>query len=92
MSYYIKTHMPLVFETWSPFGLTRWEVLSHSDKLDGSEAGYAVQALLYWEDEGRAKRAVDGGHEEAKTVFGDVKNFSNEEPVWFWGRSEGKSS
>ncbi|KAJ8071454.1 hypothetical protein OCU04_001774 [Sclerotinia nivalis] len=78
LDYYMKTHMPLVQEKWSPHGLTNWTVT----KLDES-TGYSMQALLWFESkEAWAKaRAAEG-----PTVMGDIANFSSVQPLLVFGQ------
>lgn len=74
MDYYLKKHMPLVTEKWGSFGLKSYYVTDlRSEKQD-----YTVQATMIWENlEGFAKAGEAHGPE----VMGDVKNFSNVQPI-----------
>jgi len=74
MDYYKKTHMPLVMEKWGPHGLKSWKVLQFGD-----DAPYTVQATLEFGSMEDFQKA--GGSPEAKEVMGDVKNFSDKDPV-----------
>jgi len=90
LSYYLKTHMPLVKEKWGPYGLKEWKVVQFDNSpADGSKT-YSFGAILTWEDADSVKKALGG--EEAKIVFGDVQNFSNVGPLFLAGEIVGSSS
>lgn len=83
MDYYLATHMPLVSENWQKYGLKGWEVIQFARGADGATPLYQVQATLSWdskEDFGKAMAS-----EEAKTVLGDISNFTNTQPVLIAG-------
>ena len=84
MSYYMSTHMPLVAKHWTPLGLKSWKVLQFPP-----ESPYCVQATLEWGSMDDFKAAA--GHESAKEVMGDIKNFSDKEPVLMSGEVVGTS-
>ncbi|KAF2149280.1 hypothetical protein K461DRAFT_281641 [Myriangium duriaei CBS 260.36] len=91
MDYYLNKHMPLVQKHFGSHGLKHWEVASYDKTLTGEKSPWSVQAILFWESEAGAKRAADTNHEEAKVVFGDVPNFTNEAPTLLWGKTEGST-
>ena len=78
LAYYMAKHMPLVDEKFKPFGLKGWRVLKAVGTPFGGEPAYSVIANLEFDtaDQFRAAVAAEGG-----TVFGDVPNFSNKDPV-----------
>jgi len=78
MDYYKKTHMPLVGEKWTPYGLKSWKVLQF-----GPEAPYTVQATLEWGDISEVQKASTSA--AAKAIMDDVPNFSDTEAVLFAG-------
>lgn len=80
MDYYLSTHMPLADSKWKSLGLEKWEV------VDLVEGPYSAQAILHFKDMD-AFKAASGGP-SAPEVFGDVPNFSNEEPVIIVGSSK----
>ncbi|EXJ59483.1 uncharacterized protein A1O5_12108 [Cladophialophora psammophila CBS 110553] len=88
MTYYLKTHMPLVSEKWSQYGLQAWKVIQLLPGPDGSKP-YSVAALLTWESADGLSKALKG--DEAQTVFGDVPNFSNRSPIFLMGDIVGSS-
>jgi uncharacterized protein (TIGR02118 family) len=89
MSYYLSSHMPLVAEKWGPFGLQAWSVVNLTNEHDGGlKPPYSVQATLVWDKAESIKTAID---KEGEVVFGDVKNFSNEAPVFMVGEVVGSS-
>ena len=84
MSYYMSTHMPLVQKNWSAYGLKSWKVLQFP-----ADAPYCVQATLEWGSIDEFQKAATS--ESAKEVLGDVKNFSDKDPVLFSGEAVGTS-
>ncbi|KAJ4516872.1 hypothetical protein HRR75_003532 [Exophiala dermatitidis] len=88
MSYYLKTHMPLVSEKWGPYGLKDWKVVQFAAAPDGSKP-YSVAALLTWDSVESIHKALNS--EEAKIVLGDVQNFSNKGPLFLPGDIVGTS-
>jgi hypothetical protein len=103
MDYYLKTHMPLVQENWSSYGLKSWKVCYANPPLHdllrkhrltkekviqfGDDSPYAVQATLEWGSLDDFKKAA--GSDSTKTVMDDVKNFSNTTPKLFSGEVVG---
>jgi len=78
MTYYLSKHMPLVQKTWGPEGLKAWKVLKFP-----ADAAYSVQATLEFDTIEDFQKAASG--ESAKVVFGDVANFSNQQPTVLTG-------
>ncbi|KXL46024.1 hypothetical protein M433DRAFT_174062 [Acidomyces richmondensis BFW] len=74
MDYYLSTHMPLVQKRWGPVGLKSWKVLKFAD-----DAPHCVQATLEWGSMDEFKAAAGGEH--TSEIMGDVKNFSDKDPV-----------
>lgn len=83
LDYYLNTHMPLVSEHWAQYGLKGWEVIQFVKGADGAAPLYQIQATLAFdtkEDFGKAMSSA-----EAKTVLGDIPNFTNTQPVLIAG-------
>ena len=78
LDYYMATHMPLVSERFSPFGLRSWRVLKGVDDQTGGAAKFSIIANLEFD-------TVEQFHEaaaaEGAAIFGDVPNFTNIAPV-----------
>lgn len=74
MDYYINKHMPIANEKWAPLGLKNWQVLQF-----GPDAPYHVVAILNWENDGEADKALKS--EAAAAVIADVVNFTNMKPI-----------
>lgn len=73
LSYYLKTHMPLVRERWSGLGLHDATVVTGKGTPDGKPAPFQVMALLKFESaEAFAKAAEAHGAE----IFADIPNFT----------------
>ena len=84
MNYYLSSHMPMVQKNMSSFGMTGWRVTQNS-----GESPYAVTCELYLESLPKFQEGM-GNHGEE--ILGDVKNFSDKEPVLMPGEVTGKSS
>ncbi|KAL6850864.1 hypothetical protein ACO1O0_007990 [Amphichorda felina] len=83
MKYYIDTHMPLVSRIWSPVGLEKWEVQRLDVGTGGEKPPFTVAALLTFKDEATWTGAQ--ALPAAAEIFGDIPNFSSEQPVLFGG-------
>ena len=79
--------MPLVMENWSKYGLKGYTIVQLSNGLGASGLDdshpHGVQAILHWADMDSVSKAVSS--EEAKTVFGDIPNFSDQAPTFSAG-------
>jgi hypothetical protein len=69
---YFKTHIPLEYNAWSKYGLTKYQVV----KL-APESGYSMQCIMSWESAEGLGKALK---EEGAVVMMDMKNFSTETP------------
>lgn len=85
--YYLQTHMPLVAKLWGPAGLKSWSVTKYERDLAGTSPKYLIAATLVWESEESATAAIAG--ESASSVFGDIPNFTNKQPVTLAGSTIG---
>ena len=84
MKYYMAEHMPLVGRSWTQYGLKSWKVLDF-----GKDAEYCVQATLEFGSIEDFQKA--GASKEAVEVMGDIKNFSNKDPLIIPGTVQGTS-
>ncbi len=89
MDYYLKSHMPLVMDTWGKHGLQKWSVIKLGPGPDGSKPQFAVQALMTFKDEEALKSAM--GDAGTKAVFDDVPKFTNKSPIFLAGGVVGSS-
>jgi len=85
MDYYLSTHMPLVQKLWGPAGLKNWTVLKF-----GADAPYSVQATLFWDSMADFENAGKDQENTGK-IMGDIKNFSNVDPVLMPGEVVGSA-
>ena len=76
--------MPLVQKNWGQYGLKSWKVLKFGD-----DNPYAVQATLEWGSTNEFQTAASS--ESANEVLGDIKNFSDKEPIILAGEIVGTS-
>ena len=77
----MKTHMPLVESHWKQYGLEDWRVVEFGPGPDGSQP-YSVQAILTFKD---AQSMQTASEKAGGPVFGDIPNFSNQQPVLVMG-------
>lgn len=89
MDYYLKTHMPLVGEKFTPHGLKKWAVLHYQPGPDGAKPAYLVGCELVFDAPEQLGAAF--GSEDAKPVLGDIPNFTNKNPVIMAGALVGTS-
>lgn len=82
-NYYLSTHMPLVDKHWKQYGLTSWEIVKFARGADGAAPKFQIQATLNWESKEHFGKAM--ASEEAKTVLGDIGNFTNTQPTLIGG-------
>ncbi|KAG9253793.1 uncharacterized protein F5Z01DRAFT_129084 [Emericellopsis atlantica] len=85
LDYYLKKHMPLVSELWTPHGLLSWDVLTFQ-----ADAPYQVQATLYWESLEAFEKAA--GQEVTAKIFGDIPNYTTAQAVILKGKVVAKKS
>lgn len=81
--------MPLVYEKWSQYGLTKWQVVEIKKTLGDAQPLYSVQALLEFNEADGLAEAVKS--DAGVAVFDDVKNFSDKSPVFLAGSVVGSS-
>lgn len=77
-AYYVERHIPMVKERWTPFGLSRVDLLRATGTPDRSPPPYPVMALLTF-DSLESFRAAGKAH--GAEIFGDVPNFSSVHPT-----------
>ena len=70
--------MPLVDETFKPFGIKRWRVLKAVGTKFGCRPAYSITANLAFDTANRFRAAVAAA---SGPDFGDVPNFSNKSSV-----------
>ena len=75
MDYYLKTHMPLVEEKWTSYGMKGYKISKFVGTGTGDASPYSVQALLHFDSIDSFKSAAQGPN--AQAVLGDIPNFSN---------------
>lgn len=85
MSYYLKSHLPLVKENFGSYGLKRVDVTEFGPSPDGTKPAFAIQAVIVWGSQDDMKKAM--ASTEAGLVFGDIKHFCNAKPVAMSGDS-----
>ncbi|KAJ5160061.1 uncharacterized protein N7482_007065 [Penicillium canariense] len=83
IDYYLQSHMPLVAKLWGPVGLKSWKVAKYDSDITGASPKYLITATLVWESEEAGTAAVKS--ESAPTIFGDIPNFTNVQPITLAG-------
>ena len=86
ISYYFSKHLPLVREKFGPYGLNKVEITRFDTNEDGTKPHYVLQAVLIWKNQESMREAMASPH--VGTVFGDLSNFCNKQPLAMSGTSE----
>ena len=87
LRYYLDSHMPLVMKLFGPHGITGWRVAHVVGTPTGDRAPYSVVATLEFPTPEAFKAALAA---EAKSILGDVPNFSNKDPIIMIGEVVGQ--
>lgn len=77
--YYIGKHLPLVGQTFKPFGLTFASVLRGIEAVGGGSPPYVVTVLLTFSDDQAARNAI--ASEPARKLREDLANFTTIKPI-----------
>ncbi len=78
VDYYVKSHMKLVHDRWSSFGLKGLQVVRGTGTPDGKPPAVTMLVLLDFESGEAFGKAVEAHGAE---VMGDVPNFTDITPV-----------
>jgi uncharacterized protein (TIGR02118 family) len=78
--------MPLVEKTWSSKGLQNWSVIKIGPQADGSKSPYQIQAILTFESSEAFGAAAEA---DGATIFGDIPNFTDTQPLILAGEIVG---
>lgn len=79
MSYYLKSHLPIVKENFGQYGLQRVDITEFGPGIDGTKPAFVLQAVMVWESQDHMSRAMASA--KASVVFGDMGRFCNVQPV-----------
>lgn len=74
VDYYVKSHMKLVHDRWSPLGLKSFQIVRGTGTPDGKPPAATMLVLLDFESPEAFGRAVEAHGAE---VMGDVPNFTD---------------
>ncbi|PVI08240.1 hypothetical protein DM02DRAFT_608307 [Periconia macrospinosa] len=83
LKYYLDTHMPMVYKHWNSHGLKSFKVTQYG------EGPYTMNCSMEWDSVDAFKTA--GTLACATEIFGDISNFSTEQPVIIGGEVVGTS-
>jgi uncharacterized protein (TIGR02118 family) len=84
LDYYLKSHMPLVKEKWTSYGLKGYTVSEFQPGPDGKKPLYVVGCVLHW-DNGEDLQKAMGDSSCTERIFGDIPKFSNKQPIFLAG-------
>jgi uncharacterized protein (TIGR02118 family) len=84
LDYYINTHMPLVQNKWTTYGLINWTV----SKYDQKDAPYMIMAVINFKDQAGYNEA----QKERQELYADIPNFTVLKPTLFRGEQVGQMS
>jgi len=77
--YYQNKHLPLAAARWGNAGLAGGEALLGRSAPNGNDAPYFAIGILHFESADALRAALTGEH--ASEVIGDIRNFTDTEPV-----------
>jgi len=77
--YYQSKHLPLAGRRWSHAGLVSGEALLGKSAPDGSDPPYFAIGILHFESSEALHSALTGEH--APEVIGDIRNFTDVQPI-----------
>lgn len=77
--YYENKHLPLVVERWRDAGLVGGEALLGKSAADGSDAPFFAIGIIHFESADALTAAMGGEH--APEVIGDIRNFTDVQPI-----------
>jgi uncharacterized protein (TIGR02118 family) len=77
--YYRTAHMPLVGQRWGNAGLIGGEALLGKTAPDGSQAPYFAIGIIHFDTLDSLRGVLNGEH--ASEVIGDIRNFTDVQPV-----------
>lgn len=78
LEYYTGRHLPLVQSRWGDCGLVETKILRGIGVPGGGPAAYHLIALLTFQSEQDFQRAAQ---QHGREIIGDIKNFTDAEPV-----------
>ncbi len=78
LDYYMKSHMPLVRDRWTPCGMQDATVLKGLPGPGGAAPLYGMMAMLRFAS---AEALQEGLSKHGREVMGDVPNFTDAQPV-----------
>ena len=78
-NYYQTKHLPMVAQRWANAGLTGGEALLGKAGADGGEAPFFAIGIIHFETAEALQAALRGEH--APEVIGDIRNFTDVEPI-----------
>jgi hypothetical protein len=80
LDYYLSHHIPLCLKYWKPHGLIEARVVEAD-----ADQQYAYIVTMMWKDKAAWAKAK-AQDEEIADIMGDVKEFTNAEPLFVVGQ------
>ncbi len=77
--YYQNKHLPLALNRWADAGLVGGEALLGKSAADGSDAPFFAIGIIHFQSSEKLSAALSGEH--ASEVIGDIRNFTNVQPI-----------
>lgn len=90
MKYYIDSHMPLVNKNWKQYGLLDWRVISFDAAGPDDAKPYSVASSMTWKSAEAFQKAMSS--ESAGELMDDLKNFSDQSPIFLIGNVAASSA
>src|SRR3954453_18738345 len=77
--YYETKHLRLAGQRWANAGMVGGEALLGKAAADGSEPPFLAIGIIHFESEEALNAALSGEH--APEIIGDIRNFTNVQPI-----------
>ncbi len=77
--YYQNKHLPLALSRWADAGLVGGEALIGKSAVDGSEPPFFAIGIIHFQSSDALSAALAGEH--ASEVIGDIRNFTDVQPI-----------
>jgi uncharacterized protein (TIGR02118 family) len=77
--YYENKHLPLAVRRWADAGLAGGEALIGKSAPDGSDSPFFAIGIIHFESADALNSALNGEH--AAEIIGDIRNFTDVQPI-----------
>lgn len=90
LRYYTNNHMQTVNKNWKQYGLLGWKVIAFDDASPDGSKPYSVASTMTWSSAEGFQRAMSS--ESARELMEDLKNFSDQSPIFLTGKVAASSA